>query len=108
MPLLIASSCFDCLSAGTRETDSASYPQSVADGQSSSSTWHCEERTLREMGTFAMNARRNVCAPASGWRGRGDFFGGNRCRPWGKRSLLRSTLTRKRSAALPVQEGARS
>jgi hypothetical protein len=50
MQLLIASSCFDCLSAGPVKRIGLYPPSPVADGQSKQLTWHCEERTLREMG----------------------------------------------------------
>jgi hypothetical protein len=55
MQLLIASSCFDCLSAGPVKRIGLYPPSPVADGQSKQLKWHREERILREMGTFAMN-----------------------------------------------------
>ena len=50
------------------------------------------------------SARRNVCARRK-WPARARGFFGQPVPSLGIRSLLRSTLTRRRSAALPVQEG---
>src|SRR2546430_1073694 len=49
------------------------------------------------------SARRNVCARRK-WPARARGFFGQPVPSLGIRSLLRSTLTRRRSAALPVQE----
>src|SRR6516225_9756554 len=50
------------------------------------------------------SARRNVCARRK-WPARARGFFAQPVPSFGIRSLLRSTLTRRRSAALPVQQG---
>jgi hypothetical protein len=90
MQLLIASSCFDCLSAGPVKRIGLYPPNPVADGQSKQLTWHWEERTLREMGTFAMNLdterpKKRLCATQVAGEGAGIF------RPTG--AVLRDTIT---------------
>jgi hypothetical protein len=87
MQLLIASSCFDCLSAGPVKRIGLYPPSPVADGQSKQLTWHRQERTLREMGTFANTERpkKRLCATQVAGEGAGIF------RPTD--AVLRDTIT---------------
>jgi hypothetical protein len=62
------------------------------------------DRPSRPNAISIPSARRNVCARRK-WPARARGFFAQPVPSFGIRSLLRSTLTRRRSAALPVQEG---